>query len=64
MNEATDCEVGVPRTIGYKTKELAPVLKKWRDRNPGVPWAYLIRAALKKELREIAGKRLSHLVES
>lgn len=52
----------VPGTIGIRTDELAPLLEKWREQNPRVPWKFLLRDALKRELAPLAGKRLAHLV--
>jgi hypothetical protein len=52
----------VPECIGMRTGELKPVLQKWAEKHPGVPWGYLLRKALKRELKEIAGKRYAELV--
>ena len=52
----------LPATIGMGTSELAPLLVKWRQRNRGVPWSELIRRGVKKELKELAGKRYAHLI--
>lgn len=52
----------LPETIGYRTKELAPLLIKWRRRNPLVPWSRLISQALKNELEPLATKREQHLL--
>lgn len=52
----------VPSVISLGTAELKPLLELWREKHPDVPWAVLIRRALKKELAPLAGKRLAHLV--
>ena len=52
----------VPKVIGLKTNELFPLLQKWEQKNKGVSWSELLRRALKKELRPLAGKRYAHLV--
>ena len=54
----------LPAMIGIRTKEFAPLIAKWREQNKRVPWTYLLRDALKKELAPLAGKRYAHLVET
>lgn len=55
---------GLPATIGLRTDELAPLLLKWRQRNPGVTWKHLLRCALLAypDFRKLAGRRYAHLV--
>ncbi len=55
-------EEDLPETVAIRTKEFAPLLLKWRENNRLVPWSCLLRAALKKELAPLAGKRHAHLV--
>jgi len=55
-------EEKLPPTISIRTKELAPLLLKWRARNRRVPWSCLLGDALKKELAPLAGKRHRQLV--
>lgn len=52
----------VPTMIGIRTKELEPLLSKWRERNRRVPWTCLLRDALRHELSPLAGKRYAHLL--
>jgi len=52
----------LPSAIGIRTDDLAPLLLKWRRRNPHVPWKILVTAALRRELAPLAGKRHAHLV--
>ncbi|NBV22269.1 MAG: hypothetical protein EB141_12840 [Verrucomicrobia bacterium] len=54
----------LPETIAIRTDELAPLLEKWREQNPQVPWSRLLAAGLRKELAPLAGKRYAHLVEN
>jgi hypothetical protein len=56
-------EAELPPTISIRTKDFAPLLSKWRQRNQRVPWSCLLGDALKKELAPLAGKRFKHLVE-
>lgn len=62
MNDEDVNGLNVPRIIGVYTKDLRPLLSKWRHRNQGVPWSVLLRRGLRKELKPLAGKRLAHLV--
>jgi hypothetical protein len=57
-------ETTLPKVIGLKTAELAPLLIKWEKANKGVPWSELIRRGLKHELAKFAGKRHRDLVAS
>ena len=57
-----DGETEVPEFIGYRTKQLAPLLRRWRKANPDVPWGKLITRALKNELRPLVSKREQHLM--
>jgi hypothetical protein len=61
MPDGTD---KIPAVIAIRTESFTPLLAKWRDQHRGVPWSELLRRGLKKELREIAGKRLAHLVDA
>lgn len=59
MNAETD---KLPAMIAIRTAEFAPLLAKWKKRNSRAPWSALLRDALKKELKEVAGKRYAHIV--
>lgn len=56
----------LPEVIGIRTEEFAPLLLKWRNKNRKVPWAELLRSALKdsSELKELAGKRDAHILNN
>ena len=54
----------LPAVIAIRTEEFRPILEKWRDQHQGVPWSELLRRALKKELKPIAGKRFASLVDA
>lgn len=60
--KAKESTTDLPEMIGYRTKALAPLLRRWRLENPDVPWSKLINRALKKELQQFAGKREQHLL--
>ena len=60
VKEKQDAEL--PETIGIVTSGLEPLLLKWRQENQGVPWSALLRRGLKKELKDLAGKRYAHLL--
>lgn len=47
----------VPVMIGYRTDGMKPLLKRWRKRNPGVPWSYLITQSLQRQIGDLAGKK-------
>lgn len=66
MEQSTDAKAKelVPLAISVRTKELKPLLEKWRQRNPKIPWKHLLLDALRTELRPLAGKRHAHLVEA
>lgn len=49
--------------LGVRPGELVPVLKVWRRHNPEKDWTWLVKRALRAELRPYAGKRYAHLVE-
>lgn len=50
-------EVSVPYQIGYRTNKLKPLLAKWKAAHPNTPWCHLMTQALKRELKDYAGKR-------
>ena len=56
-------EIVVPECLGLRAGDLKPVLEKWAKEHPGAPWSYLLRKALKRELKDVAGKRYAHLVQ-
>lgn len=62
-NKASQENKELPETIGIRTDEFAPLLKKWREQNPQVPWSRLIAAGLRMKLAPLAGKRHAHLVQ-
>lgn len=62
MNEDGINKRVIPGTIGIATRELTPLLMKWREEHRGVPWSVLLRRALNKELKPYAGKKFAHLV--
>lgn len=54
----------LPAMIAIRTKDLAPLLAKWRIANPKSPWSCLLDDALRGQspLVKLAGKRHSHMV--
>jgi hypothetical protein len=52
----------LPKFITLRTDALAPLLMKWREENPDVPWSRLIKRGLSHELKPYAGKREQHLL--
>lgn len=63
MERANSNTQEVPKILGVRTKEIEPLLKAWRKKNPGVNWTYLVLSALSKELAPYAGKRYAHLIQ-
>ena len=54
-------KVGTHLTM--RLDKLGPVVERWRRAHPGTSLSWLLRTALKRELRPYAGKRYKHLVE-
>lgn len=52
----------LPAIIAIRTAGFEPLIQKWSEQNRGVPYSELLRRALKKELKPLAGKRHAHLV--
>lgn len=63
LNMTTMQSDELPSHIGLRTKELAPLLVLWKNKNPRRNWKYLIVKSLIHELRPLAGKRHAHLLE-
>lgn len=59
-----DATETVPSVISLRTRELRPLLDKWRRQNRRVPWSALLDDALRgnSPLVKLAGKRHAHLV--
>lgn len=54
----------VKAIVGFRPAELAPLMNAWLAKHPYWDISDLMRQSLKRnpELREIAGKRYSHLL--
>ena len=59
MPDGTD---KIPKVIGIRTEEFLPLVERWQKDHECVPWSVLLRRALKKELKQYAGKRYAHIV--
>lgn len=54
----------LPESIGIRTMHYAPLLRKWRKQNKNASWKMLLKSALNRELKPLAGKRWAYLVEN
>lgn len=64
-NKNTDApKRAVKEIIGFRPKELTPLLNMWMEQNPYIDITVLLKRSLKAnpELRKLAGKRFAHLV--
>lgn len=65
MNKATDAKVReVKPIIGFRPKDIAPVINIWLEKNPHMDISDLVRDSLRRnpDLKKLAGKRYAHLV--
>lgn len=63
MNTTGTAEKEVPKMVGARLNELAPLVERWMKKNPGVPTSKLVQRGLRLALKDIAGKRYEHLVQ-